>query len=142
MARCHLTRPFKSRHNRVLVAILLAVVLAGCGDQTPDRADTPADDAARTAGPVMFVAIDIDYEHAPGSLPPGSHTIELINDGALPHTVTIEELDDRDVVEASGGGTATGEVELEPGSYTYYCSVPGHREAGMEGTLEVAEEAS
>lgn len=35
------------------------------------------------------------------------------------------------------GGTKTLAVTLKPGIYTYYCSVPGHRAAGMQGKLTV-----
>ena len=35
------------------------------------------------------------------------------------------------------GGTKTLTMTLAPGTYTYYCSVPGHRQAGMQGTLTV-----
>jgi uncharacterized cupredoxin-like copper-binding protein len=35
------------------------------------------------------------------------------------------------------GGSKTLAVTLKPGTYKFYCSVPGHRQAGMEGTLEV-----
>jgi uncharacterized cupredoxin-like copper-binding protein len=35
------------------------------------------------------------------------------------------------------GGTKTLSVELKPGTYKYFCTVPGHRMAGMEGTLTV-----
>ena len=37
----------------------------------------------------------------------------------------------------ANGGTSTVEVDLEAGEYSFYCSVPGHREGGMEGALTV-----
>lgn len=85
----------------------------------------------------LFVADDIFYEEAPETVPAGRLTFVLENRGDITHNVTIEETGDQLVVEAEGGETASGEVTLDPGEYTYYCSIPGHREAGMEGTLRV-----
>lgn len=52
------------------------------------------------------------------------------------HDFTIDELDAH--VAAAGGETATGGLRAdEPGRYTFYCTVAGHRDAGMEGTLIV-----
>lgn len=41
------------------------------------------------------------------------------------------------MAECDAGGSGTGTLELETGEYTYFCTVPGHREQGMEGTLSV-----
>jgi plastocyanin len=91
----------------------------------------------------LFVAIDIAYEQAPETLPIGTTTITLEDRGAIEHNVVFEELGDLLIVEAAAGETETGDVTLEePGEYTYYCSVPGHREAGMEGTLTAEEGAA
>jgi plastocyanin len=70
---------------------------------------------------------------------PGKVTIDFDNPSSIPHNVEVET-EGGEVL----GGTETiasteekATVELEPGTYTFFCSVPGHREAGMEGTLTV-----
>lgn len=85
---------------------------------------------------LVFVAIDLDFADAPATAPAGEATIAIDNQGAIVHDVTIDELGIH--VGAGGGEVAQETVALEPGTYTYYCSVPGHRAAGMEGTIEVS----
>jgi plastocyanin len=42
------------------------------------------------------------------------------------------------VAEVSGGATTTARLRIDdPGKYTYFCTVPGHRDGGMEGTIIV-----
>ena len=68
----------------------------------------------------------------------GNVTIDFDNPAAVSHDVTIEqngnEIAASDLV-ADGNTSVT--ANLKPGEYTYFCSVPGHREGGMEGTLTV-----
>lgn len=62
--------------------------------------------------------------------------LTVTNVGQAFHDLTIDELDLQVGVEA--GETVTAGLEVsEPGEYRYYCSVPGHASAGMEGTLTV-----
>jgi plastocyanin len=69
----------------------------------------------------------------------GEVAIDYTNPSEVPHNVAIEgdgeELAQSETV--TGGESATATVALEAGEYVYYCSIPGHREAGMEGTLTV-----
>jgi uncharacterized cupredoxin-like copper-binding protein len=62
----------------------------------------------------------------------GEITIEHENQGSVVHSFVIDEADLRLV----NDDEAT--IELEAGDYTFYCDVPGHRDAGMEGTLTVS----
>jgi plastocyanin len=70
---------------------------------------------------------------------PGNVTIEYTNPSPVQHNVAIEgagdELAEGELV--TDGDVSTASAELERGQYTFYCSVPGHREAGMEGPLSV-----
>ncbi len=61
--------------------------------------------------------------------------IRVTNAGSVEHDLTIDETGL--VIATPTGETAEGTFSLPAGTYTFYCSIPGHREAGMEGTLQV-----
>jgi uncharacterized cupredoxin-like copper-binding protein/mono/diheme cytochrome c family protein len=70
----------------------------------------------------------------------GKVTINFTNKSPLPHNMTIQQGTNGSVVGATptfSGATKKLTVTLKPGKYTFYCSVPGHRQAGMQGTLTV-----
>jgi plastocyanin len=69
----------------------------------------------------------------------GEVTVNFTNSSPVPHDVVIEDESGKEIggTEVTSEGSESTEVELKPGSYTFFCSVPGHREAGMEGTLTV-----
>lgn len=108
----------------------------GEGGGEGGQATEGGSDAAGGDGPLEWVAVDIDFEAAPAQAPAGEQEITLVNDGNTLHNVTFPDISDSPVVEADGGDTAQGTVELEPGTYEYICSVPGH-ETLMKGELTV-----
>jgi cytochrome c oxidase subunit 2 len=65
-------------------------------------------------------------------------TISMANPSALPHNVAIRGngVDVKGEI-VNSGGTSTVSADLESGTYTFYCSVPGHEQGGMTGTLTV-----
>jgi plastocyanin len=69
----------------------------------------------------------------------GEVTVEFNNPQALTHDVQIEDSSGKEVggTELIASGSDSTTVDLKPGTYTFFCSVPGHREAGMEGKLTV-----
>lgn len=88
----------------------------------------------------VFVAIDNEFTEAPTTVPAGTATLALINEGNATHNVHIEDPLDELVVEAPGGSTELGEVELEAGeTYSYICSIPGHAET-MFGEFTAEDE--
>jgi plastocyanin len=114
-------------------------------EEVEDKAGEAKDEAeGGTAG-----ASTLDFEADPsGSLAftsdkaaskAGKVTVNFTNSSPVPHDVAIEDAGGETIAEtevlAEGSDSAT--ANLKPGTYTFYCSVPGHRQAGMEGTLTV-----
>lgn len=94
---------------------------------------------ADPTGALAFVAPDPDAN--PGTVKqilaaPGPLTITMPNESSIPHNVAIQELDAIGEV-VNKGGTSEVSVDLEPGEFTFLCTVPGHAEGGMQGTLTV-----
>jgi uncharacterized cupredoxin-like copper-binding protein/mono/diheme cytochrome c family protein len=100
---------------------------------TPAGAAAPAGEAAK---PVEIVAHDIYFDPKEVTIPANTDvTISLPNQGAAPHTFSIDAL--KISVDLPPGETKSVVVNAPPGTYEYYCDVPGHKEAGMVGTLTV-----
>jgi plastocyanin len=69
---------------------------------------------------------------------PGTVTIRMKNASSVPHDIGVTGGGISQVGPVvSGGGTSAITVSLKPGTYTFFCSVDGHEQAGMKGTLTV-----
>jgi plastocyanin len=79
------------------------------------------------------------YETNAATAEPGQLTIRSPNPSGTPHNIAIdfEDRDDELGPVVQNNGVSEIEVDLRPGEYTFFCSVPGHREGGMAGKLTV-----
>ena len=95
----------------------------------------------KAAGPVdvSIHAFDIGFKQKAVTTHSGKNTIEEVNDGATRHTLVIDGVPGFFLEVPTGGAKAAKTVDLKPGTYTYFCDVPGHRQAGMEGKLTATE---
>jgi plastocyanin len=136
------------------------VALSGCGSSssstsssasTPVTPTSPATSstaspkapAAATAGQALSLAAnsegELKYSTKTLSAKAGKVSIDFTNTAPLSHNVTIES-SSGSVLGATPtfqGGSKTLSLTLKAGTYKFFCSVPGHRMAGMEGTLTV-----
>lgn len=112
-------------------------------EQPSQAAGTPGGGGGGGGGLTLQVTADpsgqLKYQQATLTSKPGKVRIDFDNPSPIDHDVTITEGDTKlggTKVIASGKTSAT--VDLKPGSYTFYCSVDAHRQAGMEGKLTVS----
>ena len=69
----------------------------------------------------------------------GKVTLKMSNPSSLPHAIAVEGKGvDKDGKTVRKGGVSTVSVTLRKGKYTFYCPVPGHKAAGMKGTLTIS----
>jgi plastocyanin len=135
-----------------LAALALALAsfgLAACGGDddssstTAASGDTSSTTSGGGGGATVSFAADPDgkiaYTETEVSAPAGSDTIEFDNPASLTHDVVIEDSDGNEVARTDqiSGSTTSTTADLKAGTYTFFCSVDSHREAGMEGTLTV-----
>ena len=124
------------------VAAYVASAAAARGDDQGRLADVgggPEGTATAENGTLSIpVGAGLTYEFADAEAPAGPLTIESVNEQPVDHNIAVDGggVDEKGDIVANGG-TSTVEVDLEPGEYSFYCSVPGHREGGMEGTLTI-----
>jgi plastocyanin len=120
----------------------------GGGEEAPAESEKEAGggekpEGAAAGGPGGTVQLaadpsEIAFDKTSLASKPGKVTIDFTNPAPIEHDVAIEE--DGKVIAKSElitQGKTSVSAELAPGTYTFLCTVPGHAEAGMEGTLTV-----
>lgn len=142
----------------VLALTSAALVACGGGDDNSDSTSPTSEGGNATTAPesgkeagggeaaggstVKFEADPegaIAYTTTEASAKAGKVTVDFNNPQGLTHDVAIEDSGGETVGKTSliASEETSTTVALKPGNYTFYCSVPGHRELGMEGTLTV-----
>jgi plastocyanin len=129
----------------LLASMALVLALSACGggsNSASTGAATTAAGGGGGGGQTLQLAADpggaLKFDKTSLEASEGKVTIDFTNDSSLSHNVTIDgpgvEDEGTDTIK---GSTANITLDLKPGNYTFYCSVDGHRAAGMEGTLVV-----
>jgi len=133
----------------VLAGAGLALVMAGfigmaAIQEEQSEAAAAAREKAAKEGPVdaTVFAFDLGFRPKELQVPSGKPRIEMVNEGAQFHTFVVEGIPGFKLETQSKGAKDVASAELKPGSYVFYCDVPGHRGAGMQGTLTAAEGAA
>ena len=150
----------RSLASALIVAFGVALVGGGCGGG--EESDTEAKQGAQNSATAETPG-RVDLRTPPGNrliyvpdtatAPAGDVTLIWDNESDVKHSLCLEDSSGKllapgcsQAIAAVGGGgagvpeagTITGTYkDLKPGTYTYYCNVDGHRQAGMEGTLTV-----
>jgi len=92
---------------------------------------------AAAGGPLNIDAADLSFTPKEASVAAGAVAITYKNGGALLHTLVVEGDGSFNKLSADPGKTVTGTWNAKPGTYTLYCDIPGHRQAGMETKVTV-----
>jgi len=127
---------YPMRFRLLLVCLCLAAVVA-CGGGSGGGGEG----ANQPAGSHKLVLVDFKFQPKTVSVGAGKVTFFLVNDGPSAHDMVIADSSGKSVARSTlvqPSNTETFAVTLAAGSYVFYCDLPGHRAAGMEGTLTVS----
>jgi len=131
-----------------LLAVTAVLALAGCGGSNDKSSGSSSSSSSSNSsassgggGETLKLAADksaLKFDKSSLTAKAGKVTLEMENPSEIPHAVAIKgngvDVDGKTV---GNGETSTASTDLKPGTYTFYCPVPGHEAAGMKGTLTV-----
>jgi len=135
----------KPRHALALLILPAVLLAAACGGSSSGGSSSSASPpATSSAGGGQTIDIPISssgfsFTKTSVTAKAGTVTLKAMNPQSVSHDISIKGNGvDVQGNQVSNGGTSTVTANLTPGTYEFYCSVPGHEQAGMKGTLTVS----
>jgi plastocyanin len=130
---------WKRRTGAALFAVAMTVGFTACGGGGDDGGGAKA--YVEPKGPstetISIVAQNFSFTPDHPTANAGIATIKLSAKSGI-HDFVFDGAYPGFILEADGGGSSESKkIDLQPGKYTFYCSITGHRAQGMEGTLTV-----
>jgi plastocyanin len=139
---------FKRTSLLAIAPVAVALVIAGCGggnSSSSTAATTGSSSGSGGQGQLLKLTADpggqLRFDTAKLTAKPGKVTIRMTNPSSagMDHGIAVEGNGvDSDGPTVAPGNTSSVTVTLKKGTYVYYCPVPGHKQAGMKGTLTVS----
>jgi plastocyanin len=141
----------------IFLVLLASLALVACGSSSSSSSESTGSEPTTESAPaggeeggeaesgaggtlaIEAAASGLEFASNTAEAEAGTVDLEFNNPQSTGHDVAIEDSGGKVIGETeivSEGGSATS-VELKPGTYKFFCTIPGHREAGMEGTLTV-----
>jgi len=110
-------------------------------EATTTQATTSTGSTTTTSAPASVKATETEFKIAlpKNTLAAGSYAFDVANDGKIDHNLVVHGNGvDEQTPTIHAGDSATLKVDLKPGTYDVYCSIPGHKQAGMDLKLTVS----
>jgi uncharacterized cupredoxin-like copper-binding protein len=144
-----------SRTLSAAAVVVVALAVAGCGSSSKKSSSTqsaapattttqatPAPSSGGGGGAKLKVSADpsgqLKFDKTSLTAKAGKVTLTESNPSSVPHGIALEgQGQDKDGPTGGQGSTSSVTLTLKPGKYQFYCPVPGHKQAGMQGTLTV-----
>ena len=124
--------------GRVICFATALLVAAACGGDDVPQSSSDGGGSATPSGAVAVVAEDIGFSEDSYVVTAGEVDVSYRNAGNIVHSLVIEGVQDFRLEVNANGDEDGAAVELDAGTYTLYCDIPGHRQGGMEAALEVS----
>jgi plastocyanin len=149
----------RNRTVLVVLAVAAASLAAGCGSSSSggggsslsvppgvsSAVSSAASSAVSSAAGGHVVEIDVvssgfAFAETTATATAGPVVIRSKNPQTIGHDISLKGngVDEHGEVVSNGGVSTMHFADLKAGTYTFYCSVPGHEQAGMKGTLTVS----
>jgi uncharacterized cupredoxin-like copper-binding protein len=124
--------------KRTVAVVAVAAVVAACGGSSSGGSSGYKEPKGPAVDTLSVESGNVFFKPTKLTSAAGIVKISLKNIESGTHDLVIRDVPGFELEVSGEGSTASGKVELKAKTYEFYCTIPGHEEAGMKGTITVS----